>query len=90
MENNLELKAGKELDVEVATKVMGWHVDLENVPDFSTSIEYAWMVVYKSNLLAQGYLFKEENEWCITVKDKIYKAKTAPLVICKAALEIRA
>lgn len=79
------LQAGKELDLLVAKNVMKWKdVEEDNVPDFSTDIAYAWRIA--EDLLTKGSLYKEASEWCIKIGDQVYRGKTAPLVICIAAL----
>lgn len=42
------LKAGRELDVLIAEKIMGWPADdWRRIPSYSTSISDAWLVVEK-------------------------------------------
>lgn len=78
---------GKELDVMVAKNVMKWEdVGEDNVPDFSTDISYAWTIAEYTNLLTKGSLYKEGSNWCIKIGDHVYKEKSAPMVICIAAL----
>ena len=80
-----QLRAGKELDLLVAKSVMKWEdVGEDTVPDFSTDITFAWRIA--EDLLTKGALYKEGSEWCIKIGDRVYRGKTAPLVICIAAL----
>jgi len=80
-------RPGKELDVIVAKNVMKWKdIGEDNVPDFSTDISYAWTIAEYTNLLTKGFLYKEGSDWCIKIKDRIYRDKSAPMVICIAAL----
>jgi hypothetical protein len=84
--NIKEMKSGKELDVLVGTRVMGWNVDEDSVPDFSSRIEHAWAVAEKARLLSRGCLYKADGHWCLAIHNTVYTAETAPRVICKAAL----
>jgi hypothetical protein len=91
------MEAGRELDQRVAIEVMGWTLYAGNrnyrqsgepVPDYSTDIAAAWLVV--EALLARGiyvcveYASGRWNCWAGTVN---VHAETAPLAICLAALK---
>ena len=97
----------RELDAQVATEVMGWVVNgdayvteavtmteaWQLIPEFSTDIAAAWLVVEK--MVADGYevhivVSSEENSVAMFPPGKAIGEyaleKTLPLAICRAAL----
>ncbi len=93
--------AGPELDIEVATKVMGQKppfgaeihgndIYFNLAPPYSTDISAAWQVVEH---------LRQRLDWSVTIEAKrkggysvrtdailAFEADTAPLAICRAAL----
>lgn len=85
----LKTETEKELDALVAKNIMKWNVEeigMDNIPDFSTNIEYAWKIVEHTGLLRQGNLYRDQSDWCIEIDNMIYRGRTAPMVICISAL----
>ena len=94
-----ERVAGRELDAEVAEKVMWADLDLTDyhieraVPDcYSTSIAAAWQVVEKMKLDSpmvryDAYRDDDRPRWTCAINGVRGDANTAPLAICLAALK---
>jgi hypothetical protein len=106
------MKAGRELDALVAEKVMGYRqaedgswflpgistgFGLWELPEYSTSIADAWLVVEKLKLF-KGFCLRQRNDgmwdsvrygkWADGFDDQIVVGKTtAPHAICLAALK---
>ena len=97
-----DLQPGPKLDALIAEKVFGWNpiyidnLNLDMMPQYSTSITAAWPIVERFNLYVapaaaqlQGWdagPTTKQGRWPVT-KDAV-TAATAPLAICLMALKI--
>lgn len=75
------------------------YINLHVVPSYSTSLDAAWKVVEHLDLFQDRYegvlscgwiLHRSGEEWAITYRQgmTMFRAKTAPTVICLAALAV--
>src|SRR3990167_23623 len=77
---------------EIAEKLFNWDYDTgEPIPDYSGEIEFAWLVVEKMRELGFEFglsNYNHVNDWIASFRGFIVEdEKTAPLTICKAALQ---